>query len=449
MKKGKTTKRLATLSAALLVGSVATFGVGLGVDANAETTLKAAVGEASDNGDLTRAVERVKELGGKIERDGDGRVVSLELKTESATAADVTLFVETFADLETVVLSGKRFDAASLAPLTDCRKLRSLAVRRNSLSAKALETLATAPELRELDLSGCSLTSDCVAAAAKFPKLEKLILAPVSFRDWFPDDEDFCDPLECLAASKTLKTLDLRMTQNVTKAAYETLATFHRLEEIYLPLFVDDADVERLARSKSLKFVGFENCDSVTQKGLKTLLTAPSIRGVSFERCRDLRPNFSELPESKLERLVLRDVAVGGAGLAGLEKAGASLQTLELSALGGVDEASLNQTLSRLRTPTALTLDLTPAVGDETVETLVAALPGLESLSLRGTRITDAALDEIAKLENLRTLDLRDCRGLSQEKVAKLRDSRPWRSFNGEEITRSVGETTEAAPTAN
>lgn len=87
-----------------------------------------------------------------------------------------------------------------------------------------------------------------------------------------------------------------------------------------------------------------------------------------------------------------------------------------------------------MRTPTELTLDLTPAVGDETAKTVVAALPNLEALSLRGTRITDAALDEIAKLEKLRTLDLRECRGLSQEKVARLRETLPLRFFNGAEI---------------
>lgn len=438
MKRGTTTKRLAALSAALFVGSVATFGADVNVGSNAEARANAVSNKTGANDvkkvDATLAVERVKKLGGKIERDDSGRVVSLELKTEGAIAADVRLFVETFADLETVVLSGKGFDDATLAPLANCRKLRSLAVRRNSLNAKALETLATAPELRELDLSGCSLTSDCVATAAKFPKLEKLCLASVAFRDWFPDDEDFRDPLEYLAECKSLKSIDLRMTQNVTKSAYETLATFHNLEEIYLPIFVDDADVERLAQSKSLKYVGFENCDSITQKGLDALFAAPSIRGISVERCRSLRPNFSAVPEGKLERLALRDVAVDGANLAGLERAGASLQTLELSALGGVDEASLNQTLSRLRTPTRLTLDLTPAVGDETAKTLVAALSGLESLSLRGTRITDAALDEIAKLEMLRSLDLRECRGLSQEKVARLRETLPLRFFNGAEI---------------
>lgn len=47
MKKGKTTKRLATLSAAFLVGSVATFGADVDVGANAETTAKAALNEAA------------------------------------------------------------------------------------------------------------------------------------------------------------------------------------------------------------------------------------------------------------------------------------------------------------------------------------------------------------------------------------------------------------------
>ena len=398
-----------------------------------------------ENVDASPAVERVKELGGTLERDKDGRVVAL--KAVSATAADVRLFVETFVDLETVVLTG-RFDDETLLSLKDCRNLRSLAVRSSSSFGKTLEALASAPELRELDLSRSLLRGADLAPLAKFSKLEKLSLASVAFLDWFPDDEDIRDPAEYIAAIKTLKSLDLRMAQNVTKEAYETLATAPNLEEIYLPNWVGDEGVERLARSKSLKYVVFENCDNVTQKGVDALFAAPSIRGISFKLCRT-RPNFAELPENKLERLILRDVAVDGAGLVGLEKAGASLQTLELSALGGVDAASLNQTLSRLRTLTALTLDRTPAVGDDTVETLVAALPGLESLSLRGTRITDVALDEIAKLENLRTLDLRDCRGLSQEKVAKLRDSRLWRSFNGEEITRSAGKTTEAALTAN
>ena len=451
LKSPKTTKRLATLSAAFLVGSVATFGgdvracsqdvaaptVGEAVEIGANESTPAAETQETttlENNDATPAVERVKKLGGTLERDEDGRVVSLELETENATVADVRLFVETFGDLETVVLSGKRFDDETLAPLANCRKLRSLAVRRNSLNAKTLETLATAPELREVDLSGCSLTSDCVAAVAKAPKLEKLGLARVSFRDWFPDDEDFRDPAEYIAASKTLKSLDLRMTQNVTKAACETLATAPNLEEIYLHNWVADADLKRLAKSKSLKHVVFENCDDVTQKGLDALFAAPSIRGISVERCRSLRPNFAAVPEGKLERLVLRDVAVDGAGLAGLEKAGTALKTLELAALGGVDEMSLNRTLSKLRTPTELTLDLTPAVGDETVRTVVAATPNLESLSLRGTRITDAALDEIAKLEKLRSLDLRECLGLSQGKVAKLRETLPLRFFNGAEI---------------
>jgi hypothetical protein len=211
------------------------------------------------------------------------------------------------------------------------------------------------------------------------------------------------------------------------------LATTPNLEEIYLPNWVGDADVERLAQSKSLKYVVFENCDNVTQKGLDALFAAPSIRGISFKFCRT-RPNFAAVPEGKLERLVLRDVAVDGKGLVGLEKAGTALKTLELAALGCVDETSLNRTLSQLRTPTELTLDLTPAVGDETVRTVVAATPNLEALSLRGTRITDAALDEIAKLEKLRSLDLRECRRLSQGKVAKLRETLPLRFFNDAEI---------------
>lgn len=84
------------------------------------------------------------------------------------------------------------------------------------------------------------------------------------------------------------------------------------------------------------------------------------------------------------------------------------------------------------------TVVLTGRFDDETVETLVAALPELESLSLRGTPITDAALDEIAKLERLDSLDVSYCGKTSPGKVAALRDSRSWRAFNGKEIKRTT-----------
>lgn len=436
MKSQKTTKRLATLSAAFLVGSVATFAA----DVRACSQDSAAPTEETtrENGDATPAVERVRELGGTLERDAAGRVVSLELKTENATAADVKLFVETFGDLKTVVLTG-RCDDETLLSLKDCRNLRSLAVCSSSSFGKTLEALASAPELREeLDLSRSLLLCADLAPLANFPKLEKLSLASVVFRDWFPDDENFRDPLEYVAECKSLKSIDLRRTQNVAAQGIEALATAPNLEEFYAPSFFGDADAERLASSKSLKRVCCEGTP-ISRKGFEALLAAPSFREATFLDCNDLRPNFADVAEGKLERLILQGVPVDGAGLAGLERVGAqTLRTLEISGPHLIDEASLNNALSRLRTPTALTLDLTPAVGDETIETLVAALPELESLSLRGTPITDAALDEIAKLESLDSLDVSYCGKTSPGKVAALRDSRSWREFNGKEIKRTT-----------
>lgn len=435
MKSQKTTKRLATLSAAFLVGSVATFAA----DVRAYSQDSAAPTEETtrENGDATPAVERVRELGGTLERDAAGRVVSLELKTENATAADVKLFVETFGDLETVVLTG-RCDDETLLSLKDCRNLHSLAVCSSSSFGKTLEALASAPELQELDLSRSLLRCADLAPLANFPKLEKLSLASVVFRDWFPDDENFRDPLEYVAVCKSLKSIDLRRTQNVAARGIEALATAPNLEEFYAPSFFDDADAERLATSKSLKRVCCEGTP-ISRKGFEALLAAPSLREATFLDCNDLRPNFADVAEGKLERLILQGVPVDGAGLGGLERVGAqTLRTLEISGSHLIDEASLNNALSRLRTPTALTLDLTPAVGDETIETLVAALPELESLSLRGTPITDAALDEIAKLERLDSLDVSYCGKTSPGKVAALRDSRSWRAFNGKEIKRTT-----------
>ena len=79
LKSPKTTKRLAALSAAFFVGSVATFAADVDVGTNAETRANAVSNKTGANDvkkvDATTAVERVKELGGTLERDEDGRVV--------------------------------------------------------------------------------------------------------------------------------------------------------------------------------------------------------------------------------------------------------------------------------------------------------------------------------------------------------------------------------------
>jgi hypothetical protein len=135
MKREKTTKRLAALSAALFVGSLATFGadvracsqdvaaptVGEAVEIGAnESTPAAETKETTpdEKNDATPAVERVKELGGTLERDEAGRVVSLELNAENATVADVRLFVAVQeGKLERIVLHDVAGDGEGLAGL--------------------------------------------------------------------------------------------------------------------------------------------------------------------------------------------------------------------------------------------------------------------------------------------------------------------------------------------
>ena len=132
-KKLKTTKCLVALSAALFVGSLATFGadvracsqdvaaptVGEAVEIGANESTPAAETKETTPGeknDATSAVERVKELGGTLERDEDGRVVSLELETENATVADVRLFVAVpEGKLERLVLHDVAGDGEGLA----------------------------------------------------------------------------------------------------------------------------------------------------------------------------------------------------------------------------------------------------------------------------------------------------------------------------------------------
>ena len=102
------------------------------------------------------------------------------------------------------------------------------------------------------------------------------------------------------------------------------------------------------------------------------------------------------------------------------------LKSAELSELPSVDEAGLNELLGAWKSPTNLSLFTMPAT-DETVKTIVAAMPELKTLTLRAVQITDAAIEELVKLENLETLDLRENAGLTLEGMMKLAEAKNLR----------------------
>jgi Leucine-rich repeat (LRR) protein len=227
-----------------------------------------------------------------------------------------------------------------------------------------------------------------------------------------------------ISKSQTLKVVDVRGCNDgsgVSDSAIRYLTRIPTLEELYFRFEISDAGVEHLKNSQTLKFVELQDCDMLTDAAVASLVSHPSLTGLRIFRCKSYGDEgVKGLASMKLERLELRDLNVGNDGILGLKDMGVeTLKTVELSELTSVDEAGLNELLAAWKSPTSLSLFSMPAT-DETVKTIVASMPELKTLTLRAVQITDAAIDELVKLENLETLDLRANAGLTVEGMMKL-----------------------------
>jgi hypothetical protein len=166
----------------------------------------------------------------------------------------------------------------------------------------------------------------------------------------------------------------------------------------------------------------------LTDAGAAHFAAIPTLTGLRIFRCKSFGDaGVQGIAGMKLERLELRDLNVGNDGILALKDLGAeTLKTAELSELPSVDEAGLNELLGAWKSPTTLSLFTMPAT-DETVKTIVAAMPELKTLTLRAVQITDAAIEELVKLENLETLDLRENAGLTLDGMMKLAEAKNLR----------------------
>jgi Leucine-rich repeat (LRR) protein len=168
------------------------------------------------------------------------------------------------------------------------------------------------------------------------------------FTDWHIGDFG----LEKIAALRGVKALDLTRTQ-ITDAGLQVLTQLPDLEELSLAgTQVTDAGLERVAVCLKLRLLDL-SATRITDAGVKTLARLPNLR-----------------------TLDLRDCQLDGSGLRALS--GAGIRDL------------------------AYTVD--GAEPDELAA--VVSLPGLESLDLRGSALTNSDLAVIAQVGSLRRLDV-------------------------------------------
>ena len=362
--------------------------------------------------DIEVAKARIDELRGSYKTAKNGAIIEINVESADTTVDDMKLFGRLY-DLETVFFLGAHFNDEYLAQLSELKKLKKITVQNSEITVETLKMFATYPELTSLDLRrNLNLNNAAMEVIPTFPKLEKLFVYYNKLSN---------SGMNKISKSETLKVVDARGCNGVTDSAVKYLVRMPKLEELYFRFEIADAGVEHIKNSQTLKFIELQDCDMLTDASVAHFTAAPALTGLRVFRCKSFGDaGVQGIAGMKLERLELRDLNVGNDGVLALKDMGAeSLKSVELSELPSVDEAGLNELLGAWKSPTSLSLFTMPAT-DETVKTIVASMPELKTLTLRAVQITDASIDEIVKLQNLETLDLRENAGLTVDGMMKL-----------------------------
>ena len=235
-----------------------------------------------------------------------------------------------------------------------------------------------------------------------------------------------------VAGLRYLKSLRLNLCGQITDASLKSLASSANLRVLQLTgTEITDLGLARLAKSKSLVALNLETCDRLTDKACTSIgkmkqLEALIIKKTGFEPQRFSDQGLQALSGLKCLKLLNlygnRIKNDGLAHLAGMRE----LEELDLSLLW-IDDQALKHVakLPKLRRLSLLFSEgfAGPTITNAGVDN-IGQLRQLRSLNLVGAKITDAGLPRLSSLKQLEELQLVNSKTTSAG-VAKLRKSLP------------------------
>ncbi|MDO5565587.1 MAG: hypothetical protein Q4G59_02940 [Planctomycetia bacterium] len=362
--------------------------------------------------DIQAAKKRITELGGKL-GFGPNRLpnsVRLASSGDSGVTVDDMKLIAKLGDLESISLEGAVFDDTLTAPLAALKKLKLVSISNANITTPTLEMLSTLPELTTLELRrDLKLDDASLAVMEKMPKLETFIALYNSFTN---------SGMNRISKVKTLKVVDVRGCTDISDTGAKYLARLPNLEEVSFRLMITDSGVENLVAAPKLRYIEFQDCE-IDMGSAEFFKQMPALKELRIFRCKSFDDmTLTEISSMPFTRLELRDIPLSNEGIASL-KGKATLKSLELSELPGVDADGLVDLVSSLTGLEEMNFFFIP-FSDSGMEVLAAKSPDLKSLTVRTVDLSDAGIDSILKLKKLEVLDIRENDKFSPAAMAKL-----------------------------
>jgi Leucine-rich repeat (LRR) protein len=365
--------------------------------------------------DVKAARARLNALGTKVKyapKDGDLLTEIVVEDGSNLTPDDVALFGK-LADLEKLQLFNFRaLNDDTAAKLFGLKNLKTLALTNTVINDATVEAIVKAlPNLVDLDLSSnTNMSSGVVKILSELGKLQRLTLMQNQVNDI---------SAQRLSKLQDLRALDLRGNMEAGDLALEVVAALPKLAALkHRSTAVSDSGIEYLSKNQAVESLLLQDFVITDQSG-QYLAQLPKLSQLEIFRCQGFgTEGVLALKGMKLTRLTLRDLPnIDDRAMEVFDDL-PELRRLYLHELQSVGDSGLAH-LGNCKSLELLDIWTVPQMTDATVD-VIATLPNLKELSLRATDVTDAAIDQILKMPALQSLTFKENGRVTDDGLKKL-----------------------------
>lgn len=341
----------------------------------------------------------------------------------SKLSPDAIALFGKLSDLETLQIFDYRGLNDEIAQkLSGLKKLTSLKLTNSVIGDPTVEMIAASfPELKILDLSyNPNMTNGALKVICTLTKLQQLLLLQNNFNDI---GTGYLEKLT------DLRVLDLRGNMEAGDMTLEIVASLPKLVAFkHRSTAVSDMGMESLAANKTLKSLLIQDFIAISDQAGQYIAQLPSLQELEIFRCQGFgSQGVLALKGTKLSRLTLRDLPMIDDQAADAFTDLPQLKRLYLHELQSLSDTGL-ASLGALQSLELLDIWTVPQMTDATVD-VIAKLPNLKELSIRTTGVSDAAIDKILAMPKLESLTFKENASVTEEGLKKLAGKK-WKKLD-------------------
>jgi len=343
-----------------------------------------------------------------------GRVMTeIAIPDGSGLSAENIALFGRLSDLETLqILNYRSLNDEMASQLAGLENLTTLALTNSVIGDPTVELIAKSfPNLTNLDLSSnTNMTSGVLKAICELSTLERLTLVQNRFNDLSTGR---------LSKLENLRVLDIRGNMEAGDMTMEILGTLPKLAALkHRSTTVTDYGMELLAESKTLSALLIQDFGITSQAG-EQIAKLDKLTQLEIFRCQGFGSDgVLALKGMKLSRLTLRDLPMVDDMAMEVFAELPELKRLYLHENDSISDEGLKN-LGSLKSLEVLDIWSVSQMTDATVD-VIASLPNLKELSIRVTGVTDAAVDKLLAMPKLKSLTFKDNGSVTAEGLEKL-----------------------------